>query len=135
MRKHYLALLLLLSSFSAYASSGGGGGGENANNPYFEITTPFVVNIQDETAMRFLQVNAQLVLSHPELKAQITKNLPAIQNIMMLVLSEQNVKEIRTLEGKQKLRVKTLKEVQDLLQKEIGDTAVTEILFTGFIIQ
>ncbi len=133
MRTYFLALTLLLSSFTVYANSGGGG--ENVNNPYFEIATPFVVNIQDETAMRFLQVNAQLVLSHPELKAQITKNLPAIQNVMMLVLSEQSVKEIRTLQGKQKLRDKTLKEVQEFLQKEIGDTAVTEILFTGFIIQ
>lgn len=132
MHKYLLVIIVWAVTCNVYASSEGG---ESATTPYFEIATPFVVNIQDETSMKFLQVTAQLRLSRPELKTQIAKNLPAIQNVMMLVLSEQTVKDIRTLAGKQKVREQTLKELQGFLEKEIGDPAIAEILFTSFIIQ
>ena len=53
----------------------------------------------------------------------------------MLVLSEQTINDIKSVAGKQKLRETTLKEIQALLQTQIGDPAVEEIYFTGFIIQ
>lgn len=123
--------LLMINSF-VFAS---GGGGNDANNPYFDITTPFVVNIQSESGMNYLQVQAQLRLSRPELKSKLSANLPAIQHTMMMLLSEQSAKDLRSVAGKQKLRENVLKELQKLLEKEIGDPAVEEVLFAGFIIQ
>ncbi|MBI3561391.1 MAG: flagellar basal body-associated FliL family protein [Gammaproteobacteria bacterium] len=111
------------------------GSGEAGASPYYEITTPFVVNLQDETATKFLQVNAQLRLNRPDLKSQVTRYLPMIQHSMMLLLSEQDAKVIRSVEGKQKLREQALKEIQTVLEKETGEPVVAEVLFTGFIIQ
>jgi flagellar FliL protein len=65
----------------------------------------------------------------------LSKHIPAIQHTVMMVLSEQTIKDINTVAGKQKLRDATLKEVQALLQSQIGDPGVEEIYFTGFIIQ
>lgn len=133
MKLKFAGLLLLLINSVTYASGGGGGG--DANNPYFDITTPFVVNIQSENGMNYLQVQAQLRLSNPELKSKLSANLPAIQHTMMMLLSEQNAKDLRSVAGKQKLRETVLKELQKLLEKEIGEPAVEEVLFAGFIIQ
>ena len=118
--------ILLFSSVNA-AGSGG--------TPYFEIPTPFVVNLADKDALSFLQVNAQFKVKREELKTVIAKHIPAIQHTVMMVLSEQTINDIKSVAGKEKLRKTTLKEVQDLLQKQIGDPAVDEIYFTGFIIQ
>ena len=61
--------------------------------------------------------------------------MPAIQHSVMMVLSEQTSANIRSVAGKQKLREKTLLEIQTLLIEKIGDPVVEEIYFTGFIIQ
>ena len=132
-RLFYIFSLLALSSVTltptAFAAGSSGG------TPYFEIATPFVVNITNEGGAAFLQVNAQFKVKNEELKQHLYSHLPAIQHTVMLVLSEQTASGIRSVKGKQKLREVTLKEIQEFLTAQIGDPIVEEIYFTGFIIQ
>ena len=129
MKRLYLNLFLMIIASPALAAGSGG------STPYFEITTPFVVNLAEKDSLSFLQVNAQLKVSREEIKPHLSKHIPAIQHTVMMVLSEQTIDDIKSVAGKQKLRETTLKEVQNLLQAQIGDPAVDEIYFTGFIIQ
>jgi flagellar FliL protein len=129
MRPIITGLILLLFISPSFAAGGSGG------TPYFSIDTPFVVNLADNNSLAFLQVNAQLKVSNDEVKQQLYVHMPAIQHTMMLVLSEQTADDVKSVAGKQRLREKTLKEVQDLLKKQIGVAAVEEIYFTGFIVQ
>ncbi len=122
---------LLASLISPSFAAGGGGG----TTPYLEIPTPFVVNLADKGALSFLQVNAQLKMARQDVKQHLFLHMPAIQHAIMMVLSEQTTDDIKSVAGKQKLRETTLKEVQTLLEEKIGDPAVDEIYFTGFIIQ
>ena len=126
---------LFVGLVSIAASAFGGGSGGANTSPYFEIAAPFVVNIQGETSINFLQVNAQLLVTKPEVKGKLTLHLPAIQHVMIMVLSEQNTKNLRSQEGKQRLRDDTVKEIQAILTKEIGEPAVAEVYFTAFVIQ
>jgi len=105
------------------------------STPYFEIAAPFVVNIQGEASINFLQVNAQLRVTKSEIKDKLRAHLPAIQHVMIMILSEQNTKSLRSVEGKQRLRDDAVKEIQTLLTKEIGEPAVEEVYFTAFVIQ
>ena len=123
-----MLLFTLLVPNSAFASGGSG-------TPYFEIQTPFVVNLADKESLAFLQVNAQLKVKQDSVKEHLYIHLPAIQHTMMLILSEQTATDIKTVAGKQKLREKTLKEIQDLLTVQIGDAAIDDIYFTAFIVQ
>ncbi len=128
----FFGLIALLSLTAQLPLSFAAGGG----TPYFEITTPFVVNITDkEGGTAFLQVNTQFKVKNEELKQYLHTHLPAVQHTIMLVLSEQTVSGIRTVQGKQKLREITLKEIQDFLTEQVGVPVVEEIYFTGFIIQ
>ena len=128
MFKHFYTLFFLFILSHAHAAGSGGA------TPYFEITAPFVVNLAEQDSLNFLQVNAQLKVSRDEMKAHLSKHLPAIQHTVMMVLSEQTINDVKSVAGKQKLRETTLKELQTLLQQQIGDPAVEEIYFTGFII-
>ena len=127
--KHFFLPVLLFCLTRPLLAAGGG------PTPYFEITTPFVVNLAEQDALSFLQVNAQLKVTREDIKPYLSKHMPAIQHTVMMVLSEQSTKDINTVAGKQHLRDVTLKEVQTLLQTQIGDPGVEEIYFTGFIIQ
>ena len=124
-----ISLLLYSTAGQAWAASGGG------TTPYFEIATPFVVNLADNGQTAFLQVNAQLKIKNQTLKEHLHTHMPAIQHSVMMVLSEQTSDSVRSVAGKQKLREKTLQEIQALLTEKIGDPVVEEIYFTGFIIQ
>lgn len=130
MRISILILLLILASPHSTIAAGSGG-----SSPYFEIQTPFVVNLADTENLSFLQVNAQLKIKNDLLKEYLYTHLPAIQHTVMLVLSEQTAKDVKTVAGKQKLRDRTLKEIQDLLTVQIGDTVIDDIYFTSFIVQ
>ena len=129
MKTFYLHFILCILASPALASGGSGA------TPYFEITTPFVVNLAEQDSLSFLQVNAQLKVSREDIKPLLSKHIAAIQHTVMMLLSEQTIKDINTVAGKQKLRNETLKEIQSLLQAQIGDPGVEEIYFTGFIIQ
>ena len=126
-----LVFSLFLTSPTSLVLAAGGGG----SNPYFEITTPFVVNLADKSGMAFLQVNAQLKVTKEELKSHLTTHMPAIQHTVMMVLSEQTSETVRSVAGKQHLRETTLKEIQSVLTEKVGDPVIEEVYFTGFIIQ
>ena len=129
MKAYFFYFILCILASPALASGG------SSATPYFEISTPFVVNLAEQDSLSFLQVNAQLKVSREDIKPLLSKHIPAIQHTVMMVLSEQTIKDINTVAGKQKLRDETLKEIQALLRTQIGDPGVEEIYFTGFIIQ
>lgn len=125
----YLLIFSALCAAPLQALAAGG------STPYFEIPTPFVVNLADKGSLAYLQVNAQLKITRPELKTVLNAHMPAIQHTMMMLLSEQSAQDINNVQGKQALRERTLKEVQGLLQAQIGEPAVEEVYFTSFIVQ
>lgn len=126
-------LTVILFCFASLVFGAGGSGA--GNTPYFEIPSPFVVNLAEQDSLTFLQVNAQFKVTRPEIKSQLSRHLPAIQHTVMMVLSDQSTSQIKSVAGKEKLRAKTLQEIQSLLQEQIGEPGVEEIYFTGFIIQ
>ena len=129
MRYFLIGLFALLPFGYSFAA------GSNAATPYFEIQEPFIVNLADKGSLSFLQVNAQLKVKSEKIKPMLTAHLPAIQHTVMMVLSEQTSAEIKSVDGKQNLRQKTLKEVQALLLKQIGTEGIEDIYFTSFVIQ
>lgn len=125
----FIVSLLVLSPLGqAVAESSGG-------TPYFEIPDPFVVNIDGEDPITFLQVNAQLKTPDRKLKAKLQEHLPAIRHTMIMLLSEQDVTTIRSMQGKKNLRKLAVKELQTVLKDQIGQPAIDNVYFTGFIIQ
>lgn len=125
-----LASLCLLITGNGFAS-----GGEAGATPYFQIGEPFVVNLVDDKGIAYLQVHAQFLVEKSELKAHLHTHLPGIKHTIMMVLSESNIAAVKTLQGKQALREKALKETQEFLQKQIGDPVIQDILFTSFVVQ
>ena len=61
----YLFTAIFLMTISGTTIAAGGGGGD-ANNPYFELPAPFVVNLNNKSGITFLQVNAQFKVNKLE---------------------------------------------------------------------
>ena len=112
----------------------GGEGEAGAASVYYAIDPPLVVNFEDGSAVRFLQI-AMSVMAHDQ-KAidSVTKNIPLIRNNLLLLMSNRNYQTLMSREGKEKLRQEALAEVRAVQKKE-GGADIDDLLFTSFVVQ
>ena len=117
------------------ASSGGHGeGGEAGKSLYYAIDPPLVVNFEDGSVVRFLQITMELMAHDPHTIESVTKNIPLVRNNLLLLMSNRDYQSMMSREGKEKLRQEALTEVNNV-QKKQGGEPVDDLLFTTFVVQ
>ena len=118
------------------AASGGGHGEEGAAKAsiYYAIDPPLVVNFEDGSVVRFLQITMELMAHDQKAIDSATKNIPLIRNNLLLLMSNRNYQSLMSREGKEKLRQEALAEVR-AVQKKTGGADVEDVLFTSFVVQ
>jgi flagellar FliL protein len=102
---------------------------------YLQMDPAFVVNFQDENALRFLQVGVNVMSHDPEAIAAAKEADPEIRNALLMLFSAQDVKSLSDVKGKQKLQAAALAEIQRVLKEKIGRPGVDAVYFTSFIMQ
>ena len=102
---------------------------------YLQLDPAFVVNFQDEAALRFLQVGVNVMSHDPEAMAAAKEADTEIRNALLMLFSAQDVKSLSDVKGKQKLQAAALAEVQRVLKEKIGRPGVDALYFTSFIMQ
>ncbi len=112
------------------AKGGHGEKGKDAKAPSNSVSfPPFVVNLADPNARRYLKLVLDVEMSsNPELLEQ---NMPKIRDALLLLLSSKTSQDLATLEGKITLR----KEIADRLNQTLGQAKVARVYFTDFVIQ
>lgn len=112
--------------------------------PVFVNLDPFTVNLVPEVGDQYLQVILSLELDSPESQGQLSLLMPRIRNNVTLLLSSKKASELQPKEGKEKLAVEILDEINGAINPptknkrgEIvpADGPVVSVLFTSFIIQ
>jgi len=129
MIKALLTTAILLMVSTAHAQSGGG------NSNYYLIEPSVVVNIYDPKRIKFIQVDTQVKVDDASVIESIETHKPAIQHSMLMLLSNQNLKDMKSVKGKEKLRKEALLAIQKVLKENTGKEGISELYFTGFIIQ
>jgi flagellar FliL protein len=102
---------------------------------YYPMQPVFVVNFESQGRQRFLQVEVNLLLREQDVIPVLELHMPAIRNSLVMLFSGQVYEDLRTADGKEKLRQEALLGVQSVLQKEMGKPGVEQILFTNFVMQ
>jgi flagellar basal body-associated protein FliL len=114
------------------ASHEDGGSGKTAI--YFAIDPPLVVNFEDGSVVRFLQITMEVMAHDQKAIDSVQKNIPVIRNNLLLLMSNRNYQSMMSREGKEKLRQEALTEVRAVQKKE-GSPDVDDLLFTSFVVQ
>lgn len=117
---------------AAAAHGEGGEGGKAA--AYFAIDPPLVVNFEDGSVVRFLQITMEVMAHDPKSIESVQKNVPLIRNNLLLLMSNRSYQSLMSREGKEKLRAEALAEVRAVQKKE-GGPDVDDLLFTSFVVQ
>lgn len=120
----------------APAASGGheGEGGGAKTSLYYAIDPPLVVNFEDGSVVRFLQITMEVMAHDQKAIDSVQKNIPLIRNNLLLLMSNRNYQALMSREGKDKLREEALAEIR-AVQKKQGGEDVDDLLFTSFVVQ
>ncbi len=116
------------------ASAHGEEGGAGKAAVYYAIDPPLVVNFEDGSAVRFLQITMEVMAHDPKAIDSVQKNVPLIRNNLLLLMSNRNYQSLMSREGKEKLREEALAEIRAVQKKESG-MDVDDLLFTSFVVQ
>ena len=120
----------------AEAASSGGHGEEGAakSTAYYAIDPPLVVNFEDGSVVRFLQITMEVMCANQKGVESVQKNIPLIRNNLLLLMSNRDYQSMMSREGKEKLRQEALTEIR-AVQKKQGGEDVEDLLFTSFVVQ
>jgi len=102
---------------------------------YIPLDPAFVINLEDAGGSRFLQTQVQLMARDTKAPDIVKANEPRIRNAMLMLFSQQNAQDLATRDGKEKLQLAVLAEVQKILTEETGKPLVEAVYFTSFVIQ
>jgi flagellar FliL protein len=101
---------------------------------YYAIDPPLVVNFEDGSAVRFLQITMEVMARDQKALDSVQKNIPLIRNNLLLLMSNRNYQALMSREGKEKLREEALAEIRAVQKKQGGDD-IDDLLFTSFVVQ
>lgn len=108
--------------------------GEAKRTPhYLNLDPPFVVNLNDNSGVRFLQVAVSVMAYDAAKLDKVKENLPIVRNYLMLLFSSQKFADIKTREGKIKLQEEALKAVRKALVDSTGEPQVDALYLPSIV--
>lgn len=148
----YIAIVLLLAGAGGggywYFMQGGAAGhdehGKAAANAapagkaaaiYLPLQPAFVVNLEDSEALRYLQVDLEIMSRNPKAIEDAKTHMPRIRNSLLLLFGQQHAFDLSSRPGKEALQAKALAEIQRVLKEETGSPGIEAVYFSSFVIQ
>jgi flagellar FliL protein len=125
-------LITAVVPVASASSEGGEGAGKSAF--YYAFDPPMVVNFEDGSVVRFLQISMEVMAHDQKSIDSVQKNMPLIRNNLLLLMSNRNYQSLMSREGKDKLREEALAEIRAVQEKQGGGN-VDDLLFTSFVVQ
>jgi len=106
---------------------------ENPDPIYVQVGK-ILVNVDYQGDIRYIQGDVQLMFHHQESADIATRDMPVIVNELNTLFARQSFGEMRSVEGKEKLRRSSRAALNRVL-KFSGDSGVQEVYFTSFNLQ
>ena len=92
---------------------------------------PFIVNIQDQGADRYLKIIVELDISDKNCIAELNQLKPKLRDNILDLLSSKTYKDIVDINGKQRLR----DEIMMRLNSFLTGGKIVKVYFTEFVVQ
>lgn len=102
---------------------------------YLAMEPPFVVNLADTDAVRYLQADVQLATRDADTLAALQAHAPALRNRLLLLFGQQLSPSLVQRSGKERLQDKALAEVRAVLKAEGAPDRVEAVMFTSLVTQ
>ncbi len=109
-----------------------------SNKPalFASLHPPLVVNLTDSYGdAHFMQITLEVMARDQGIIDQVRNHAAVIRNSLILMYGNVDYDAVTKREGKEKMLADALAEIQEIIERETGDTGVEAVFFTGLIIQ
>ncbi|MEN8178903.1 MAG: flagellar basal body-associated FliL family protein [Pseudomonadota bacterium] len=124
------SLILLLIATPVFANDDEGG---SPTISYYEIKPSLVANLA--SGGKYIRTDIQVMTNDETFKESLELHGPAIRHALLLLLSEQDGRTLKTPEGKETLRKEALSAVSQIMKDLSGQDSLKELFFTTFFVQ
>lgn len=107
--------------------------GASAKPLYLTLDPAFVVNLNDDSGVRFLQVSVSLMTYSQEALDKIEAHMPLLRHHLVLLFSDQKFADLKTREGKTKLQEQALATVREALVEVTGEPLVEAVYLPSIV--
>jgi flagellar FliL protein len=102
---------------------------------YIALEPAFVVNFEDQGAIRFLQVSVEISTRDPKVVEAVKLHMPAIRDQLIVLFSGSDYATLASREGKDQLRQQALETLKKILKAQGAPDALEGLYFTNFVMQ
>jgi flagellar FliL protein len=100
---------------------------------YMPLKPQFTVNLLGNK--HYLRTSIELQLDNADIKEDITTHEPAIRHALIVLLSNNHIENISSIDGRMELQEKAKQAINETLKKYAKKEGVVEVLFTDFVSQ
>ncbi|MBL7004836.1 MAG: flagellar basal body-associated FliL family protein [Gammaproteobacteria bacterium] len=135
MLKQFVILFTLLFSISVMAADEEEAA-KTKKPSYVSLGKPMVLNLESKKKrIRFLQVSVDILVEDDDAKEAVTVHVPALRHKVIVLLSEQNVLDMKSPSKRNDIRKLITEQVQGLMDELSGNDDIEDVLFSSFLIQ
>jgi flagellar FliL protein len=129
-----VALLVVAAMLSSVAVFAQDRAATNAAT-YIPLAPAFVVNYGGTGRLKYLKAEVSVRVDDLQSANSVRHHMPLIRNNLVMLFSRQSEEDVRTQEGKERLRQTALEEINRLITAEDGKSGVVDLFFNNLIIQ
>ena len=104
-----------------------------AKPSYFSLDPSIVVNLK--SGGKFCRVDIQVMTRNDAELGKLKLHAPAVRHALILLLSEQKGKELKTPEGQEAFRQAAIATAQTVIEELTGTASIDDLFFTSFFVQ
>ncbi|MDV6317245.1 flagellar basal body-associated protein FliL [Idiomarina sp. HP20-50] len=99
-----------------------------------DITTNYIKEGNDYR-LGFIRVAVEVMVPDPSYISVVEHHAPLLRNAFVSILSTATEHQVRTMTGRDQLRLKCLERARELMQQETGNPVIREVIFTKYLYQ
>jgi flagellar FliL protein len=95
-----------------------------------DITTNY---INHKKKLGYIRITAELMIKNAANLEAVEHHAPLLRDAIITVLGKEPEEQIRSLTGREEVRLKCVREIKRLLKKETGAEIIQDVLFTKYL--
>lgn len=107
---------------------------ETKNIGYFGFEPDIITNyVSNKRNIGFIRITAELMITDVANVGIVEHHSPLLRDAIIDILIRQPEQKVKSMTGREEIRLKILDRMQELMKKETGQPLVKDILFTKYL--
>lgn len=128
MRKLLVSVITMMALFNSSAATA------QDSYAYFGFEPDIITNyVNNKKKLGYIRITAELMVKNVANLEAVEHHAPLLRDAIIGVLGKEPEEKIRSLTGREEVRLKCVREIKRLLKKETGSEIIKDVLFTKYL--